>query len=457
MFTPAEGIASGLFANHKQGGYLGQVATKCWIPHEYTTSFKYFNSRSPHVARDDIFKLQILLPNWYFNPSTGAETNGGGIITYSASIEYPAGAFTQLTFSGAAYGACAAGQNLMSDACKVFIPNGAQFWVRVNAAAATGFVYHGIVVGPTNFSINDSNNGQLFNYSNSPLSDLTLGGTITNTNTPNTPTNPGFMPLAILSQTVKSSVFILGDSIGFGYGDTFDSSGDLGIIARSIGPIYGYINASRFGDNANRMKTNFTKTSGLIQYCSHVYSELGVNDLIGNANTSSALTSSLQSLYAFASKKIIIQTTITPVSTSTDAWATDANQTANTNNSLRVTFNSALRTTGITGAQYVCDIASILEPNTDTGKWIANGTANAYTVDGTNPTKAGYLLVSNAAIANLTPVVNPPAPNTGNTIFVTLNIPQSGLTNTNFTYANTALVTVTVANNATFDVDYFYS
>ena len=83
--------------------YTGLVATRCLAPISLNTTNKQLMTRSPHYSRTDITSLQIVIPNWYVNPSsTHAEIGSGADATVTASIEYPENTFTQILFSGTA-------------------------------------------------------------------------------------------------------------------------------------------------------------------------------------------------------------------------------------------------------------------------------------------------------------------------------------------------------------------
>lgn len=388
-----------------QGGrvpsiYIGQVATKTWVPIATSAGNKQFMSRSPHIARDNIQRLQIVLPNWYWDRAAAKDEKGsGGNTTYTASIEYPVGVFTQIKFSGLAAGVAASGNNLVSDWCDVSIPNGAWFFVRVWCNAIAGIVFHGgFTAGALGVSICDTANGQRLTYGASGVVDQTMGGTVVDTGTGN---KPCFTPLAIIAETRKPSIFLMGDSINYGTGDTFDETGDLGILARAIGPALPYINAGCHGDTAQTARSNYAKRSALIQYCSHVVCELGFNDLSASAGnrTAAQLQADLAVMYAFAGGKPISQTTITPRSTSTDNWATPGLQTIDANNAQKTLFNTWVRSKPTPLAGYF-DLGDVLATSRDSDKWKTTGSAYGYTQDGVHPNRAGNLLVKNAGAIN---------------------------------------------------------
>jgi hypothetical protein len=383
--------------------YLGQVATKSRIPTNNSTTNKQMNNRSHHVARDDITSLKIELPNWYWaRKSTLDEKVGGGNITYRASIEYPAGVFTQVLFSGAASVVVASGNSILSDFCTVAIPNGASFWVRVFAVAVSAIVFLDGDAAPVTQQV-DTGNGEAMEFAASGLSDLTMSGTITATLA--TVAAPIFSPTAIVAMTRKPSVLIIGDSRAWGYVDTLDSSGDLGEIARSIGPAYGYINAGSAGDFLSAFIAGGAKRAALKQYCSHVVIQTAINALrsggSGQNKTAATVLGEQQSILAMFADKRCFVTTTAPQSGTTDNWATTANQTVNANSAQIIAFNDAVRA-GVSGAVGYFDVADAVESARNSGKWKVDGTAFKWTTDGLHETQFAYLAIKNGGAINTT-------------------------------------------------------
>jgi len=376
--------------------YWGNIATKVRIPSAVSTTNKTATSRSHHIARDDISSLKIELPNWYWARSTvGPETNGGGNITYTASVEYPAGTFTQIKFSGSASTVVASGNSILSDACAVSIPNGASFWIRTFANAATAIVFTDSVTG---FPQRDLGNGEAYEYSASTTTDKTMSGTITDNGAAAAPI---FVPTAIIALTKKPTVLLIGDSRMWGFNDTLDSSGDLGEFARSIGPSYGYINAGSSGDFLSSFITSHSKRVALKQYVSHVIIETAINALrsggSGQAKTAATVLGEQQTILGYFSDKPCYTSTTAPNSTSSDSWATATNQTVNANEAQIILYNDAIRA-GVAGSAGYFEVADIFETARNSGKWIFP----SYTSDGLHTNQTGYLLLKNSGNINPT-------------------------------------------------------
>lgn len=376
--------------------YLGQVATRTLVPSNTATLNKQFSTRRYMFARDNITSLQLVIPNWYVKTATtGAETAQGGTMTVTASIEYPAGVYTQVLFSGVPSSVIANGDTLVSDACSVSIPRGAKFFVRMFVQCETGVIF------ANGSQIVDTTNGDFSRYAASGLSDVTMGGTapttVDNANT--------FTAAAVIAYTRRQSIFLMGDSLTAGSGDSVsDTTGDNGILARSVGPSFAYINAGCPGDRAYWAAANYTKRAALASYCSHVVCALGTNDFYAGSKTSAQTKTAVESLktMAAASKPFFV-TTITPRTTSTDSWATTANQTAVAGNTNRVTYNGVVRAGSISGAAGFFEIADVVESARDSGLWKVNASASWYTADGTHGTNTAYQAVRDAGPIN--PVV----------------------------------------------------
>lgn len=377
--------------------YTGLVATRCLAPISLNTTNKQLMARSPHYSRTAITSLQVVLPNWYVNPaSTHAELGTGADATVTASIEYPEGVFTQILFSGIASGTVPNIGQLVSDACAVTIPINTLFWVRVFFQSTGGV----LTVG------HDLNGGSTpgcgLEVAVSGLTDKTMSGTVTGADNE-------YSPVAIIGTTTNRSVVIVGDSIGLG--DTTretvgDASGDFGVVARSIGPLYAYASYCQNGDQGEDLVASHTNRVALFQYASDLICEYGNNDVWTISASVAAVQSTLQTIWSYMTdlgpEKKAYQTTITTRTTSTDNWATTTNQTtaSSANEGRRLTLNAWLRAlpTGLNGC---FDITTVLETGLGTGLWIVNGAANAYTSDGTHPNTTSSILIRNSGVVRL--------------------------------------------------------
>lgn len=390
----------GLASRVEGTSYVGQLATKCRIPCNRSTTNKQANSRTAHIARDHVTTLQIELPNWYWTRGgTLTETAGGGNITYTASVEYPVGVFTQILFSGAAAAVVASNGTILSDVLNISISKGHRFWIRVFANAVTAIVF---TDGNVGYPQIDLANGEAYNYAASGLTDMTMGGTIVDVGAASAPI---LSPTAIVGATRRPSVLILGDSRDYGFTDNIDGDGDLGDIARMVGGAFSYINAGCAGDTLSGFITAHTKRAGLQAYCSHVVFGDPINALraggSGQNKTAATVLGELQTILGYFPTKLCVTTTPGgPNPTSTDNWATLANQTVNANQAQIAAYCAAIRA-GVANSIGFWDIMYAIESSRDSGKWWTNGVALATTTDGLHSTQLGYKRIRDLGVVDL--------------------------------------------------------
>jgi len=378
--------------------YTGLVATRCLAPISLNTTNKQLMARSPHYSRTAITSLQIVIPNWYVNPSsTHAELGSGANATVTASIEYPAGVFTQVLFSGIAAGTVPNLSYLVSDAVTVTIPTDTLFWVRIFWDGGVG----GILSIPHDLT-GTGLPGAGLEVAVSGLTDKTMSGTVT-------AADNEFSPVAIIGTTTQPSFVIVGDSIGLGDSSketVGDASGDFGVVARGIGPLYAYSSMCQNGDQAEDFVASHTNRAAIFAFASHAGIEYGSNDLYTNSASVATVQGLLQTIWGYMTalgpEKKVYQTTITPRTTSSDSWATTENQAqvSGTINGRRTALNDWIR--GVpSGAHGYFDIADALETSRNSGIWKVTGVANAYTPDGTHPNTTSSLMIRDSGVVRI--------------------------------------------------------
>ena len=366
---------------------LQQVATRCILPISRNAGIKQCMSRTVHVARDRVSRLKIIIPNFYM--VTGVETAAGAATSVTASIEYPAGTYTQITFSGVATGSIADNSILVSDFCNVTIPQGAKFYTRIWRSNATAILFTG--------SSYPALTGDGFVSSGTTTPDLTMGGAVTQA------TVNVFAPCGIVAYTSRRNVAFIGDSEAFGTGETVtDGLGDVGYVARAVGPVAGYMNLSTPSDAINLFVTagNRVNRTALAAYASDLIWVLGTND-VGGGHTAIQVNTNMQTGAALFPNQRSWVCTLPPRTTSTDVWVTTANQTATANESVRVTVNSNNRAvpTGFVGC---FDVADAIETGRNTGIYrIDTSSASpALTADGIHPATKGHQLIARSGVIN---------------------------------------------------------
>lgn len=389
------GLSLPSLAGRKIGGaapsaYLGQIATRTRLPSNASTTNKQFQSITRHTLRDGGSYIELIFPNWRGNNTNGTEVGSGGVLTLTASVEYPAasGNIVQVLFDGIATATIADGANSVVGRATLDFVAGQDIYVRAFGSNPFGIVY------TASGGVIDSGRGERLRVAASALTDHTMvAGSITD--------NAGgftYTPIVILGMTTKASVFLAGDSIqnGFGGGFAVDDTSDEGIVARSIGPTLAYGCFAVNGDRVNWAATNYAKRLALAQYFSHMACNYGRNDLASASRTAAQVLADLNAFYGlFPAGMPKFQTTITP--TTTGAWtlADGSDQTLHASEAARDTLNASIRAVpvALTG---IFDTAPVNEITLDGGKWIAPGR----TADGTHPTEAGYIAVKTAGVVN---------------------------------------------------------
>lgn len=228
--------------------------------------------------------------------------------------------------------------------------------------------------------------------------------------------NSGIQPLAIMGyiDTPRPSFVFMGDSItqnvtsNFGgslTADSFDTQGNTGWLEKSSAQQVAWTNFSSGGDRvvnyltaAQNMRLRAIQTFRP----SHVVDTLAVNDLVAGttfANFQAQKIAFWTKLRGLGVKEIWI-TTCTPVTTSTDSWATVGNQTVTAANTAIQLYNTWVRTlSNVTpyGVTAVLDVCASVESSAGSGKWLV-----AATYDGTHPSKTITTTIVSAQTAVFT-------------------------------------------------------
>lgn len=372
--------------------YTGEVANGTGIMNSLITANLQFNSRSLIHVMDNAACVQFRLPNYYVNISaSGAEAGSGASAIITAGLEYPAGSFTQITFSSSTNGTIANNSELVSDQV---CPSGGLLaytngYLRIFWTSATGLVQQ--LSTPI-----DAGNGEAMNQAASGLSDLTLGGTITQTGGAGI-----YRPTAIFSTTTLPTVCAIGDSRDVGHADTqTDTHGDVGEVARQVGTRFSYLNMGVNSDELQFWVANHTNRINLLSYCTNVITEFPVNDIYLGARTPAQIEANFATLWGLFTGKRIFQTTVMGETTSTDGWATSGNQTLVTNSANLVTVDDWIRTTPAPLVAYF-ENANAIQTSQDSLIWLSNGVGSTYTTDGIHETMYAYLTVKSFGGINL--------------------------------------------------------
>lgn len=361
--------------------YLGLAATRAQINNATDTAgaTTWGMARTLHFAREDMHGVTLVEGNYYIDTTTNNEVNNGPA-TFKASIEYPPGNIPVQCQEGTI--TVAGGANGILTCPNIFIPAGAAFYRRCLVTNAGGVPYRSGILsnycGPTDGYVKGTGTPN----------DLTGGGVVTSIGAFNHAR--AIYPVAICSITRRPSIGIIGDSRDYGTGDfASDASCDVGESARIYGPQFAYTNLgipsvtlAGFLSQTHTARLQVCNT-----YCSHVSSGLGVNDILSLSQTAAQVAANRTVFAALFPGKTIIGKSMSPLTNSTDSWATLANQVISGVAANVPTFNG-LERAGIAGETFILDVAAALDPG-QTGLWPvafnpyqATGTANFATTDG---------------------------------------------------------------------------
>lgn len=406
------------------GGPPRPVANKAWAPGAFSpydfsdARYSGCNTRTLHHAVGWVEQLQLQYANWRLAP---AEQIGASTIYVRAAIEY-AGAFYPVTFNGGAPEATIErGAMVTSDPVAGLLIPGDDFYVRTLVRVSPGDRW------PLVRAVSATDAAEYGGADATP--DKTLSGTIA------AGAAFGYSPAGIIGRQrdPRNAVALVGDSIMVTAAST-DAAGNVGWAERALAGRCGIVNIAHGGDTAAAFVASHRLRAGLLRGVQKAICNYAVNDIAATPNlaTIKGYLTAVWTILADAGLQVE-QTTITPQSTSTDDWATTANQTPYANSgpaSIRTDLNAWIRTVPPPLSGYK-EVADIVETARDSGKWKNDGsTANLWTVDGTHLSDYGAQQVAAALdIASFTaPAVPLPtaAPGTpGDVITVTLSTDTS--------------------------------
>lgn len=344
------------------GTYIGQVVTRTqlWNAGGFNSGSTGTMNEMAFWLRDDVTALKFVYTNWYTKTSDGTETPTGGTMTLRAGVwNSSAALINQITGpllgigSGNAAWTIASGATGISDWIPVALSAGSKITVRTQQINASGVMYYDQLA-----------NAAIGDRITFDSTDKSLSGTVAND-------IPGycFGPSLILAATRKKSIIILGDSTANGLKDTVDSSGDVGNLARGIGPANAYLNGGIPSDRASFFKTNNTKRLALLPYFSDCIVGLGKND---NQGTVQADLATIYAAIRTAAPSIRVSaSTVTPQTSGANAAADGSDQTVSVD---YTSLNTFLKT--VPSPLYRCfDIAVPVSLASPITKWKA-GYAN---------------------------------------------------------------------------------
>lgn len=248
------------------------------------------------------------------------------------------------------------------------------------------------------------------------------GGNYADSGTVNSSFSFAYAPFRVtgipLNNVYPMQVGFFGDSIADGSGD-YQRAQNRGFIVRALEtaalPFIGHASGGRLGYDFVTPKYHHL-TARMFSGITHGIWEFGANDFLTKTLTEMK-TSTISGVQMFSERGArMAATTLVPRTTSSDSWATVANQTPLATESVRTGYNDWLRdgapvdedtlvpvATGTSGALRAGDdghplvayieVADTVESARNSGKWKALGTSGrdaSYTADGVHPTPGDY-------------------------------------------------------------------
>lgn len=381
--------AGGLLLGSTGAPYLGPVAGRAYYPDTKLTTSGTWNSRTGHVAMDDVTAIKLM----FMQVFGIGEVAAGAPSTTTASIEYPAGTFSQVKFGGSASVVIASGAVQFSDFTSVVIPKGAQFWVR-HFQTTTALMYLAKTNGrPLNTSLGDAVNHN--------QGDLTMSGTVVDDG------SGSMIPVSgIFGMTRLPTLGALGSSRMAGkFDQTLDGTGLYG-YTRMFGGSFAFLDLAVGGEPFVGVATSTQGTlrrSLVNTYTSHQWLDPGLNDINSSVAASVVLAAIDTAATAFPGGKArTIVNNEAPWTTSTDAWATSVNQTPFAAEAQRVVLNTGIA--ALTGYNQIVDAASFMSNGTNGSLWNNPAVGGSqFTTDGTHEISAP--LVALAAAGRFNPAL----------------------------------------------------
>lgn len=368
----------------------------------------YYNrSESRHgyvLGAQAASQFQLALSAFYLDPTAGEIALSGNVTCEAAAEILSPASFETLSFNG---------QNFAN------MPPGLPFLLSnpsgyIIAAGGTIFMRHAQTSANANITLPSSDaavyplgEGQ-GNVSSALTSQIQGTGSFASHNVSGTKASC----ILGIPAAPMVSVAVLGDSQADGTGDATDTLGQIGYVLRGLEAVNGYIipwitqtvggwslgNATV--DKAWRLRTFWP-------FVTHFIQQMMTND-VANAESAATIEAYMTAIWTAAKETAgpygkplqVWQVLCSPRTTSTDSWATAANQTPVAGfgiGGVRDVVNAWIKTqvgNGILDG-YIDPNQYWEDPNNH-GCWISNGTAFYGTIDGVHPSSAAHILGAQA-------------------------------------------------------------
>lgn len=365
--------------------------------------------------------LILNFPGWYTpNTNTGMATDLGNDLNLTEVSVQTASQSAPVKFSGVRTGVVPNGGNLISDTLSPVdlgftngvIPVGTEVWVKLKGTIPSGGK---IPSSPRNLYGQANVSGWIYDASVTTVPSVDLLPNSTTGYSGTKPVDAGNLYAPLLLGTFVNAgtkaFAAIGDSIASGYNDLSRGFLGGGFFQRALALFATPMASINFGISGAKSPSLLTD-SRILAYFKYVPDGLfvmtGTNDFgISTPPTAASIIANIDAIVARykgasgvkAGVKAVISRLL-PRTTSTDQFATEANQSINVNwNPGEVVdqFNQL-----ITTSQFDAIITNDIVRGSNVSKWIANGTINWAVSDGTHPNNgpagAGYLAANYANV-----------------------------------------------------------
>lgn len=400
--------------NEANGTYIAEPAESYFsynLPQEGDVSCRYYGTNECNrvlfmSCAEPITDMALVYQNYQgvggfysgISGLYGLNTNLAPIVIQCA-VEYPNGVFHPFTFGGASIGVCQTNSIVQTDLIKVGIPPNTLFYIRTFASQPSMPFQNGIQVPASfedfsaNWSISDTFHGPSYSQTTAVGSnDITVA------NLYNPAANMGYVaaqglsyyayePAAIIGSGHKAAIALFGDSISTYCTYNSASQPTSGFIYAGIATNIPVIGMNMYGNKLAYELTNANAhVSVALKGCNIAICQLGINDY-ATAGTFTYVTNLWTQfwLQLSASGLKVFQTTLSPVTASSDSWATTGNQSIIYNVSA---LNDWVRKCPPPLSGYV-EVADTVMTSRNSGIWKATGGALGYTIDGEHPSQLG--------------------------------------------------------------------
>jgi hypothetical protein len=367
--------------------YTGLVANNLYMPSGFQAATTVIQAETEHTAMEDFGPSNPITVS-YANNIMPDEAGPGDVLTVVDSSIIYNGTLVPNLWGGATGTTAANGADTPdSDGNPIVIPKGAKFIHRVKLSNPAGVPY-------TSFNVNHPTASAEYNAAAATNKCRDINATIgTKGATKAIP-----FPVSIKGTTTQHSADIHGDSLAYGQGTAagspYPASGWEGIVVPALADKIAWRRSALSGDSMATWLTGTNAARRIARgaFASIIFNELGRNDITTAGNTTGAATvlGRINSLKSKFPGKLFIQLTCPPKATSTDDFATVANQTIATdgNNDQRLILNQTLRA-GVAG-MIILDTSTVLESALDSGLFKAGYTNTASPWQGLHPNNTGY-------------------------------------------------------------------